>query len=41
MQLSHNFGMANFSSTQIVEASKTMPISFYEAGQETLFITAT
>lgn len=41
MQLSHNFGMANFSSTQIVEASKTMPVSFYEAGQETLFITAT
>lgn len=41
MQLSHNFGMANFSSNQIVEASKTMPLSFYEVGSDAMFITAT
>lgn len=41
MQLSHYFGMANFSGDQIVKASQTNPNGFYEVGSDALFITAT
>ena len=41
MQLSHLFGMANFTGQQIVEASKSNPYSLYQIGQDALFITAT
>lgn len=41
MQLSHRYGMANFSGNQIVEASQTNPNGLYEIGSDALFITAT
>lgn len=41
MQLSHSYGMANFTGQQIVEASKTNPYSLYQIGSDALFITAT
>lgn len=41
MQISHLFGMANFSGNQIVEASQTNPYGLYEVGSDALFITAT
>lgn len=41
MQLSHNFGMANFSGNQIVEASKSNRYGVFELGSDVMFITAT
>ena len=41
MQLSHRYGMANFSGNQIVQASQTNPNGLYEIGSDALFITAT
>lgn len=41
MQLSHYFGMANFSGDQIVRASQTNPWGAYEVGSDAMYITAT
>ena len=41
MQLSHNFGMANFSGSQIIEAARSNRYGVFELGSDILFITAT
>ena len=41
MQLSHYFGMANFSGNQVVAASRSNPYGLYELDSDIMFITAT